>query len=77
MLSFHGGNDSDVHYNGGPGEGGTLPSIPDWLAEWAKRNNCTANSTVDSFGGDVHHSSWTCAGKDGVLQHYKIDDLGE
>jgi poly(3-hydroxybutyrate) depolymerase len=30
MLEIHGGNDKTVAYNGGPGEGGVEPSIPDW-----------------------------------------------
>ena len=30
MLEFHGGADTDVAYNGGQGEGGLGPSIPDW-----------------------------------------------
>lgn len=27
--------------------------------------------------GKVHHSSWTCDGREGLLQHYKVDDLGK
>ncbi|KAB5539260.1 carbohydrate esterase family 1 protein [Coniochaeta sp. 2T2.1] len=78
ILSFHGGNDTTVPYDGGEGEGGTLPAIRDWLSEWAKRDNCTSDSgqTVDSFDGDVHHVSWNCDGEQAALQHYKIDDLG-
>lgn len=30
MLEFHGGADTDVKYDGGEGEGGQEPSIPDW-----------------------------------------------
>lgn len=30
ILEFHGGADTDVAYNGGEGEGGTEPSIPNW-----------------------------------------------
>lgn len=30
MLEFHGGADMDVNYNGGQGEGGIEPAIPDW-----------------------------------------------
>ncbi|KAM7197921.1 carbohydrate esterase family 1 protein [Naviculisporaceae sp. PSN 640] len=78
MISFHGGNDKTVPYEGGGGEGGTLPRIEDWLEEWVMRDNCTAESkdVVDSFGGKVHHSSWDCQGVKGVLQHYKVDDMG-
>lgn len=36
ILEFHGGADTDVKYNGGEGEGGIEPSIPNWyvLADW-------------------------------------------
>ena len=30
MLEFHGGADTDVRYDGGAGEGGQEPAIPDW-----------------------------------------------
>lgn len=30
ILEFHGGSDTDVKYDGGVGEGGVEPSIPDW-----------------------------------------------
>lgn len=30
MLEFHGGADESVHYQGGQGEGGLEPAIPDW-----------------------------------------------
>lgn len=32
MLEFHGGADTSVKYEGGQGQGGMLPSIPDWYA---------------------------------------------
>lgn len=30
LLEIHGGNDKSVPYQGGQGEGGIEPSIPDW-----------------------------------------------
>lgn len=30
MLEIHGGSDKTVYYEGGEGEGGYLPAIPDW-----------------------------------------------
>ncbi|KAJ6528254.1 carbohydrate esterase family 1 protein [Mycena vulgaris] len=76
MLEIHGGSDPDVHYAGGPGEGGTEPAIPDWLSWWALRNNCPSNTTETLFNGDVHHTVWECNGVEGVLQHWKVDDMG-
>ncbi|KAJ7173469.1 carbohydrate esterase family 1 protein [Mycena filopes] len=76
MLEIHGGADPDVRYAGGVGEGGVEPAIPDWLSWWAQRNQCTAGNTTESlFDGDVQHSTWDCAGLDGALQHWKVDDM--
>ncbi|TQV94358.1 hypothetical protein V2A60_002608 [Cordyceps javanica] len=75
MLEFHGGADESVRYDGGQGEGGVEPSIPNWLSRWASRNQCeTPYKQEDLYDGDVHHLSWTCKGQEGVLQHYKTDD---
>ncbi|KAJ7862366.1 hypothetical protein B0H14DRAFT_3444744 [Mycena olivaceomarginata] len=52
--------------------------IFDRLSRWATRNGCTAGNTTETlFSGDVHHSSWACAGVEGesVLQHWKVDDM--
>ncbi|KAI2643313.1 carbohydrate esterase family 1 protein [Xylaria nigripes] len=77
VLEIHGGIDASVHYDGGQGEGGVEPAIPTWLGWWAERNGCASSKVEDSFGGDVHHTTWTCADDaEGVLQHWKIDDMG-
>ncbi|KAI2615886.1 carbohydrate esterase family 1 protein [Hypoxylon sp. NC1633] len=80
VLEIHGGSDASVHYNGGAGEGGSEPDIATWLGWWAQRNGCGdgdgGKKVEDSFGGDVHHMTWTCGGVEGVLQHWKVDDMG-
>ncbi|KAI0380790.1 carbohydrate esterase family 1 protein [Hypomontagnella monticulosa] len=78
LLEIHGGNDKSVLYAGGAGEGGDEPAISTWLGWWVARNGCDdAGKTVeDSFDGDVHHTSWTCGGTTGALQHWKVDDMG-
>ncbi len=78
MLSIHGGNDRDVPYAGGEGSCGALPPVPDWLSWWAERSDCADREAEDSFGGDVHHSIWTCGdGAEGLLQHWKVDSMGK
>jgi len=83
ILSFHGGSDKSVPYDGGAGSGRELPHVMDgWLADWAGRNGCGARQEDDEFGGDVKHFSWTCGGAQGgsgdlVMEHYKIDSMGE
>ncbi|KAK2761253.1 hypothetical protein FQN54_001775 [Arachnomyces sp. PD_36] len=76
ILEIHGGVDDTVFYDGGEGEGGPLPAISDWLGYWQERNGCTSDSTSDSDGGNVHHTTWTCNGVEGALQHWKVDENG-
>jgi poly(3-hydroxybutyrate) depolymerase len=75
LLVFHGGSDTTVPYSGGKGRGGQLPSITDWISWWADKNRCTLGSEKSTFDGKVHHQSWNCDGRAGLLQLYKIDDM--
>lgn len=78
ILEFHGADDTTIPYAGGRGAGGQLPSIPTWLSRWAVRDGCSApptNTTVDEYGGVVHHTSYNCRGYKGIVQGYKIDGL--
>jgi poly(3-hydroxybutyrate) depolymerase len=48
------------------------------LSWWAQRNSCSAeNPQVDSFNNDVHWRTWNCSGKGNLLQHYKVNDMGQ
>ncbi|KAF2269716.1 carbohydrate esterase family 1 protein [Lojkania enalia] len=76
FLEVHGGADNTVFYEGGEGEGGLLPSIPSWLEAWAQRNGCTTKAEDDTADNKVHHLSWKCNEVKGLLQHYKVDDMG-
>lgn len=76
MFETHGTADTTIPYNPtGPGRGGPLPSIPDWLSRWAGRNQCTTSATTDIASG-VHDTRWKCAGIDSLLRHVKIDGTG-
>lgn len=72
MFEAHGTADPVIPYDGGKGRGGPLPSIPNWLSRWARRNQCTSSSTKDLPNG-VYDTNWKCAGGDGMLRHIKID----
>ncbi|KAF1850264.1 carbohydrate esterase family 1 protein [Cucurbitaria berberidis CBS 394.84] len=76
MLEIHGAADKTVKYEGGQGDGGPEPAISDWLEWWAQRNACSSKTEEMLDDGKVHHYSWTCGGVTGLLQHYKVDDLG-
>ncbi|PSN75528.1 alpha/beta-hydrolase [Corynespora cassiicola Philippines] len=75
LLEIHGAADKTVRYAGGQGDGGPQPPISDWLDWWSHRNNCTSKTEQTPEEG-VHHYSWTCNDKPGLLQHYKVDALG-
>ncbi|KAK0382865.1 hypothetical protein NLU13_8781 [Sarocladium strictum] len=77
MLEIHGGKDDVISYNGGKGHGGEIPSIPDWLERWAKRDDCVQKESVEIFDGQVEHLTWQCRGKSGALQHYKVKNGGK
>ncbi|RDA87271.1 hypothetical protein CP532_1328 [Ophiocordyceps camponoti-leonardi (nom. inval.)] len=76
VMEVHGTADESAPYEGGQGRGGPLPSIPEWVARWAKRDGCYGES-VDHVlaGGVVHDLRWEhCAGRhEGVLRHVRID----
>ncbi|KAF2713837.1 carbohydrate esterase family 1 protein [Pleomassaria siparia CBS 279.74] len=76
VLEIHGGADKTVKYNGGQGDGGLEPPIASWLDWWAQRNGCSNKSEESLIDGDVQHLSWTCGGIQGLLQHYKVIDMG-
>ncbi|KAI1266456.1 carbohydrate esterase family 1 protein [Xylariaceae sp. FL1019] len=77
VLEIHGGIDASVNYTGGVGEGGVEPDIQTWLSWWAERNSCTGPAVEQSFDNDVQHYSWTCGDDvEGLLQHWKVDDMG-
>jgi len=72
-METHGGADPTVPYKPvADGRGGPLPAIREWLGRWAMRNRCRDLVMRDSPTG-VHHLIWSCKGKRGVLQHWKID----
>jgi poly(3-hydroxybutyrate) depolymerase len=77
MLEIHGAADKTVKYGGGMGDGGPLPPIENWLEWWAKRNGCERKEEGMLDGGKVVHWRWRCDGKEGMLQHYKVQDLGK
>ena len=83
ILEFHGGSDTYIPYEGGEDsdDRGVTEPIPQWLQEWAARDQCDAgNQTVqltDAEGtNNVNRTTWTCGGEDGVVTHYFSSYLG-
>lgn len=58
LLDFHGGNDTTINILGGPRNGGCLPDIRTYVAEWVARDglvaaaaNATAGAAVQALAG--------------------------
>ncbi|OZM72211.1 ferulic acid esterase [Amycolatopsis antarctica] len=73
VLSFHGGQDATVPYDGDPVKG--LPALPDWLGGWAERNRCDTGPAVEDRGNGVQVSTWDDCARHGSVQHYRVDGL--
>ena len=72
MIAFHGTADPEVPYNGGKTWVApyTLPSIPAWVATWARRNRCARGPIETSVAADVTRLAYTeCANGADVVLH--------
>jgi poly(3-hydroxybutyrate) depolymerase len=80
FLEFHGTIDTTAPIDGNTKQHPKLPVI-DILEGWAERNECGANAKCAKnetvFQQPlVKHASWDCAGKTGVVQHYREGENG-
>jgi poly(3-hydroxybutyrate) depolymerase len=75
VIQLHGFEDGTIPYKGGPGRGGPLPGILEWLSRWAARNRCGAVTEVNN-GNGIAHLTWDCGGVNDLLQHYRVSPLG-
>ena len=53
LLEFHGTSDTKVPYTGSHGGGVVLPSLPQWLHDWATRDGCSSGPTPFFTKADV------------------------
>ena len=72
VIEFHGSADATIPYDGNPAKG--LPPIQSWLADWARRDRCTAGPVTSTPVPGVTRFVWrVCAA---AVEHYKVDGLG-
>ncbi|KAF1356455.1 hypothetical protein BDV97DRAFT_365217 [Delphinella strobiligena] len=78
VIEFHGLNDTTISYDGGEASGVDLPDIASWAKDWAVANGCDNSTSPDvsySNGSTTEIVSYSCNGKDGIVQHYAINNL--
>jgi len=64
MIAFHGTADTHVPYNGGSSwlSPRPWPNVPQWTANWARRNHCERQPRDSSIATDVVRRTYTgCA----------------
>ena len=78
ILEFHGYADTTIRYNGGSGNAGPLPSIPNWLSWWARRDGCANPGTEETstLEKGYRYLTYSCNGVRDIVRHYNITDLG-
>jgi polyhydroxybutyrate depolymerase len=70
MIAFHGTADRFTPYNGGKVwfAPEPFPSIPEWVANWARKNRCGPNPVESAAAPDVTRREYTgCAGEAAVV----------
>ncbi|KAL8665533.1 MAG: hypothetical protein Q9202_002238 [Teloschistes flavicans] len=79
MLEFHGQADKTIPYFGGSSDHGPVPSVPHWLARWARRDGCAepvSSSEHEEVYQGYKRENYSCGGVEDVVQHYNITALG-
>ncbi|MFE0020147.1 alpha/beta hydrolase family esterase [Amycolatopsis sp. NPDC059021] len=74
ILDFHGTADQTIPYAGNAER--KLPSIPDWMAAWARRDGCAATPVVRDLGKGVSVSTWPGCARGAKVEHYRLEGLG-
>ena len=78
VIAFHGTADPIAPYNGGRTKFGddTFPSVPNFMANWARRNQCVQNLRESSVAADVTRLQYTQCADDAAVVLYKIQGEG-
>jgi polyhydroxybutyrate depolymerase len=79
ILDFHGSADPLLPYNGVSiqrNPAWPLPSIPQWLQQWATYDGCTTGPVVFYHHAPVVGEQWTHCKDNVSVEHYRIDGGG-
>jgi polyhydroxybutyrate depolymerase len=80
MIAFHGTGDTSTPYHGGrtwvAPRGRAFPSIPAYVAHWARRNRCGVEQAEARVAADVTRRSYTSCANGATVQFYTIERGG-
>jgi polyhydroxybutyrate depolymerase len=78
VIAFHGTADPVCPYDGGWSKlaGGTFPSVPGFMANWSRRNQCGSNPIESAVAADVTRLQYTNCADDGDVVLYTIKGEG-
>lgn len=78
VIAFHGTADPVCPYNGGWSRlaGGTFPSVPGFMANWSRRNQCASNPIDSVVAADVARLQYTNCADDADVVLYTIKGEG-
>ena len=79
ILEIHGTADHVVPYAGIPPSVNPvwhLPSIPQWLQDWASRNGCTQGPIIFSQKSDATGEQWIHCNANATVMHYRMEGGG-
>ena len=78
MIAFHGTGDRVTPYNGGKVwiAPEPFPSVPEWAANWARRNRCAPKPVDSALTADVTRRSYTNCAEDAAVVLYTIQGGG-
>jgi polyhydroxybutyrate depolymerase len=78
VIAFHGTADLICPYNGGRTKFGDdiFPSVPSFMANWARRNRCGPNPMESAFAADVTRLQYTDCADDASVVLYTVKGEG-
>lgn len=77
FLEFHGGDDTTIAYNGEKSrKGACLPSIPDYIQQWAARDGLSTTNTTSSITSDTVLFSFGAGADQGLVEQVFDASIG-
>jgi polyhydroxybutyrate depolymerase len=78
VIAFHGTSDRIVPYSGSPSTlfHWSLPAIPDWVQQWARRNGCDDQPVELPSSGEARGTRYTHCDRDADVVFYTIEGGG-